>query len=147
VDSGSDLNAYAEVENQSGCCSPPRTEVAEGALPKQNTGCCSPAPAADSELHEDLSELLRRYDANDYAASVKVFAIKKQDVEIGSNAVETQAACCAPAAEGTTAASVTAENVSCGCETTPPAEGEDACCGAQAEAFGVEVKPGAAACC
>src|ERR1700761_1342041 len=38
VDSGSDLNAYAKVENQSGCCSP---AMAEGS-------CCSPAPGADS---------------------------------------------------------------------------------------------------
>jgi SAM-dependent methyltransferase len=67
VDSGADLNAYAKVENQSGCCSP---TMAEGS-------CCSPAPATDSAtLHEELTDLLSRYDVNAAAASVKVYAIK-----------------------------------------------------------------------
>ena len=140
VDSGSDLNAYAKVENQSGCCSP-RTEVDENTLRAQTTGCCSPAPAADdSELHEDLSELLRRYNVNDYAASVKVFAIKKQGVVTASKAIEAETSCCVPVADGKAAASVTVENVSCGCETTAPADGEGACCDIQAAKFGVEVR-------
>jgi SAM-dependent methyltransferase len=67
VDSGSDLNAYAKVENQAGCCSPPHTN---GSLPVISD-CCSPA-----DLHGALAELLRRYDVNDYAASVKVYAVK-----------------------------------------------------------------------
>jgi arsenite methyltransferase len=67
VDSGSDLNAYAKVENQSGCCSP---AMAEGS-------CCSPAAAPDTAtLHEELSELLSKYDVNAAAASVKVYAVK-----------------------------------------------------------------------
>jgi arsenite methyltransferase len=65
VDSGSDLNAYAQVENQSGCCSP---AMGDG-LPV--VSCCTPT------LHDNLAELLRRYDVNDYAASVKVFAVKR----------------------------------------------------------------------
>jgi arsenite methyltransferase len=64
VDSGSDLNAYAKVENQSGCCSP---AMGDG-LPV--VSCCTPT------LHDNLAELLKRYDVNDYAASVKVYAIK-----------------------------------------------------------------------
>jgi arsenite methyltransferase len=56
VDSGADLNAYAKVENQAGCCSPD-----------------APAPAS---LHEDLSKLLSEYDVNAAAASVKVYAVK-----------------------------------------------------------------------
>lgn len=64
VDSGKDLNAYAKVENQSGCCSP--------AMDVES--CCTPAPT--STLHEDLSELLKKYDVNEAAASVKVYAIK-----------------------------------------------------------------------
>src|SRR3984885_7893763 len=50
VDSGSDLNAYAKVENQSGCCSPAMAE----------SSCCSPVPDKDSPtLHAELSDLLR----------------------------------------------------------------------------------------
>jgi SAM-dependent methyltransferase len=144
VDSGSDLNAYTKVENQSGCCSP-QMEATANASPKLNTGCCSPATAADGDLHEDLSELLRRYDVNDYAASVKVFAIKKQDAQVGSRAVKAEAACCAPAAEITSTA--TADNAACGCESTPPLKGEAACCETQAAKFDVEVKTGGAVCC
>jgi arsenite methyltransferase len=82
VDSGADLNAYAKVENQSGCCSPSMEEVS----------CCSPAPATDqATFHDELSELLSKYDANAAAASVKVYAIKPQ-----SNTDTTSAPCCAP---------------------------------------------------
>lgn len=43
-----------------------------------DAGCCSVGPAAvvDEALHARLADLLRRYDVNDYAASVKVFAVK-----------------------------------------------------------------------
>jgi len=67
VESGSDLNAYAKVENQSGCCSP---AMSEGGLPMVSD-CCS-----STELHGELAELLKRYNVNDYAASVKVYAVK-----------------------------------------------------------------------
>ena len=127
IDSGSDLNAYAQVENQALCCPPPASlptsdlagaaccspttapaslpiaEVScctppsgspdrlasEGAccsspvtpataLAVVDDGCCSVGPAAvvDEALHARLADLLRRYDVNDYAASVKVFAVK-----------------------------------------------------------------------
>lgn len=81
VDSGSDLNAYAKVENQAGCCSPAMTQI-EGAsksLPPLDAACCAPVQAsdADTELHGDLAELLRRYNVNEYAASVRVFAVKQ----------------------------------------------------------------------
>jgi SAM-dependent methyltransferase len=67
VDSGADLNAYAKVENQSGCCSPTMDEGS----------CCSAAPATQSAtLHAELSDLLSKYDVNAAAASVKVYAIK-----------------------------------------------------------------------
>ena len=65
VDSGKDLNAYAKVENQSGCCSP----AMDGGA------CCTP-PTDASTLHEDLSELLNKYNVNEVAASVQVYAIK-----------------------------------------------------------------------
>jgi hypothetical protein len=35
--------------------------------------CCS---TGSSDLHERLSDLLARHDVNDYAASVKVYAVK-----------------------------------------------------------------------
>ena len=89
VDSGADLNAYAKVENQSDCCS----SVMDSTQPAASSGCCSTKPAAsglpvvaaesccgsstpDGTLHDRLRDLLTRYNVNDYAASVKVFAVK-----------------------------------------------------------------------
>ena len=80
VDSGADLNAYAKVENQSGCCSPAMdtTDRTSASNPLQvvESSCCTPAPAADTRLHDDLKTLLASYDINAAAASVKVYAIK-----------------------------------------------------------------------
>jgi SAM-dependent methyltransferase len=57
VDTGADLNAYAKVENQG--------------------GCCSPGMACDSnDLHREFMKLLSRFNVNDFAASVKVYAVK-----------------------------------------------------------------------
>lgn len=67
VESGSDLNAYAKVENQSGCCSP---AMSAGGLPIVSDCCSAP------NLHDELAELLRQYNVNDYAASVKAYAVK-----------------------------------------------------------------------
>ena len=89
-----DLNAYAQVDGQSACCSapsPPREEgPGEGARsPLSPDGrraggegdsldilpaaaCCSPSTA----VHSDLAELLRKYNVNHYAASVQVYAVK-----------------------------------------------------------------------
>lgn len=81
VDTGVDLNAYAKAENQSACC--PSPEPVSGGLtlldesPTDGGGCCStPTNTADQALHNRLADLLRRYDVNDYAASVRVYAIK-----------------------------------------------------------------------
>ncbi|HVJ81653.1 MAG TPA: arsenite methyltransferase [Planctomycetia bacterium] len=73
VDSGADLNAYALVDNQSGCCSPPM-DVANP-LAVVDAGCCAPATGS-SEVHERLAGLMDRYDLNEFAASVKVYAVK-----------------------------------------------------------------------
>jgi len=70
IDTGADLNSYAKVENQGGCCSPAST-----GLPVTETGCSSAQPEEDS-LHRRLLELLCRYNVNDFAASVRVFAVK-----------------------------------------------------------------------
>jgi len=78
IDSGSDLNAYAKIENQSACCAPAMTKISsEERLSSGAYSCCAPAPAkAEEGLFEKFTELLSRYNVNDYAASVKVFAIK-----------------------------------------------------------------------
>ncbi|HBI42307.1 MAG TPA: SAM-dependent methyltransferase [Planctomycetales bacterium] len=73
IDAGTDLNAYAKVENQSGCCSPAMAPV-NGLPVVTDFSCCGPTIEAD--LHSRLAELLRRYDVNEYAASVRVFAVK-----------------------------------------------------------------------
>jgi hypothetical protein len=49
-----DLNAYAQIEKESLCC-------------------CS---AASGESGRSLAALLARYNVNDYAASVQVYAVK-----------------------------------------------------------------------
>lgn len=69
VDSGADLNAYAKVENQSGCCSPAMATT-QDALPVVQQSCSAPT------LHDELSSLLSQFDVNQAAASVKVYALK-----------------------------------------------------------------------
>jgi SAM-dependent methyltransferase len=96
VDTGKDLNAYSKVENQAGCCAPvpavPATTASSASpcctpapsgsgvccTPNEDAepvtaGCCSPA---SNDVHGGLAELLRKYDVNDYAASVQVYAVK-----------------------------------------------------------------------
>jgi SAM-dependent methyltransferase len=65
VDTRRDLNAYSLVEGQSVCCAPSAT----------GPSCCGPEGATPG-VHEGLADLLRRYDVNEYAASVQVFAVK-----------------------------------------------------------------------
>jgi ubiquinone/menaquinone biosynthesis C-methylase UbiE len=72
IDTRKDLNAYAQVEGGPGCCSP---APASAALPLAE-GCCGTAAGASSELHGRLADLLARYDVNEFAASVQVFAVK-----------------------------------------------------------------------
>jgi SAM-dependent methyltransferase len=77
VDSGADLNAYAKVENQSGCCSPAMDSADDIAAPSYP--CCTTEPPA---LHQDLAHLLSQHDVNAAAASVRIFAIKPPDATI-----------------------------------------------------------------
>lgn len=109
VDTKKDLNAYSQVEGQSGCC----TAVTETPAPAASacctpapegssacctptadakpeavaSGCCTPAPAGSSAcctttapagqtVHGGLAELLTKYDVNEFAASVQVYAVK-----------------------------------------------------------------------
>ena len=91
VDSRADLNAYAKIEGQGGCCSP---AISSEQSAKQSSACCGPGQTAvalavsastccgarpvssQKSVHGGLSEVLERYDVNDYAASVKVYAVK-----------------------------------------------------------------------
>ena len=73
VDSGADLNAYAKVENQAGCCSPAMDSADPLAIVQE--ACCVPA-SNPATLHADLTSLLSTYDVNEAAASVKVYAVK-----------------------------------------------------------------------
>jgi ubiquinone/menaquinone biosynthesis C-methylase UbiE/protein-tyrosine-phosphatase len=70
IDTRADLNAYAKLDNQGECCSPPSRS-----LTVAETSCCS-TPASDADLHRRLADLLQRYNVNDFAASVRVFAVK-----------------------------------------------------------------------
>lgn len=115
IDSGADLNAYAQIDGQVGCCggemvtepepvsigaascctpapagssecctpSKPvavgescRTTEEKAQASDAGASCCSPAEPRTPELLTRLAELTRRYDINDFAASVKVFAVK-----------------------------------------------------------------------
>ena len=75
VPTGADLNAYAQVDGQAGCCSPamPAEPSSPLSLSIATTGCCS----ATSTVHEGLAELAERYDLNEYAASVQVYAVRE----------------------------------------------------------------------
>lgn len=86
VDSRADLNAYAKVENQSGCCSPSMSS--SNGMNALAESCCSAEPPASATLHQDLKDLLSQYDVNSAAASVKVYAVKPATVN--------QTACCGP---------------------------------------------------
>ena len=84
IDSGADLNAYAQADGQVGCCSTPMSDDRHQQPPAEksgsrltvvSTGCCN-SSAPIKPLHADIADVLRRYDVNAYAASVKVFAVK-----------------------------------------------------------------------
>jgi arsenite methyltransferase len=67
VDTKKDLNAYAKVSGQLGCCTPD---------PAGSSICCTTSAPADATVHSGLAELLKKHDVNEYAASVQVYAIK-----------------------------------------------------------------------
>jgi arsenite methyltransferase len=85
IDLGADLNAYRKVEGQSPGCVAVGSESAgspdQGLKIANATGCYSPeyCGSADDDtkyvIHRDLDEPLSHYNVNDYAVSVKVFAV------------------------------------------------------------------------
>ena len=86
VDSQTDLNAYGAVGKQSVCCSPAMDNTTSAPTPQKgnassglnvlDTGCCGITPATPASIHDDLATLAQKYNLNEYAASVKVFAVK-----------------------------------------------------------------------
>lgn len=67
IDAGKDLNAYTKVAGDEGCCSP---------APNSSGSCCGTTGEEAPDLHQGLAQLLTRFDVNEYAASVRVFAVK-----------------------------------------------------------------------
>jgi arsenite methyltransferase len=68
VDTKRDLNVYDKIDSRESSCS------TSTALPVATTSCC--APSTEPAKRNHLSELLSRYSINDYAASVRVYALK-----------------------------------------------------------------------
>ena len=86
VDTKSDLNTYAEAAKDGSLpvetyCSD-LTEAGSGQVDakaeKETSSCCcgSSEPAAIGEARDRLLALMQKYNINDYAASVKVYAVK-----------------------------------------------------------------------
>lgn len=73
MDTGVDLNAYAQAEND-GCCDGSGAN-AEPPIASSES-CCGGQVASSSDIHAELTDLFRRYDVNQFAASVRVFALK-----------------------------------------------------------------------
>ena len=73
IDTKKDLNAYAQVEGQSACCPPPmKSPVGTGLTVVSSESCCEPT----NVIHSELAELFTKYDVNEFAASVQVYAVK-----------------------------------------------------------------------
>jgi SAM-dependent methyltransferase len=68
IDTGSDLNVYTKAESQEDFSS------SSSELPVVASGCCSPGDSKTLKQH--FRDLLSRFNINDYAASVRVFAVK-----------------------------------------------------------------------
>jgi arsenite methyltransferase len=80
IDSGADLNAYAAVDGQSGCCSPSMESAPKPAANESSccTASCCQTDESSTAVHKGLTGVLTRYDINEFAASVKVFAVKPE---------------------------------------------------------------------
>jgi arsenite methyltransferase len=86
VPTGADLNVYKEASQGSSCCAPKAVEDQPSCCaPKPPSGCCggakprteaaSPSQTA-SGFHAELAGALAALDLNDYAAAVRIFAVK-----------------------------------------------------------------------
>ncbi len=88
TDSGADLNVYAVASDGAGCCG----SVAENGV-GSGDGCCDPGldldihsdsggdrninPTSTQSLHDNLASIMQSFDANAFAASVRVHALKQ----------------------------------------------------------------------
>ncbi len=74
ADSGSDLNSYKEG-GADGCCAPVVDNESQSA-------CCGAGPTDDvakkAAYHDHMADLMEDIDINEFAASVKIFAIKSE---------------------------------------------------------------------
>jgi arsenite methyltransferase len=66
VDTKRDLNIYSNVDNEQA------SQTTSASLPVASSSCCGSSQKKDGRL----SDLLSRYNVNDYAASVRVYAVK-----------------------------------------------------------------------
>ena len=73
IDTGSDLNAYAKAGNTA-CCASDQGDSELWVV--TNDGCCGGESTGVDDVHAQLADLLRRFDVNDFAASVGVLAVK-----------------------------------------------------------------------
>ena len=80
IDSGADFSVYAKVTGQSACCAPPMSGKKSVSLAVESEPCCGPSCCTPvkgtAAIHDDLVEILSRYNINEFAASVKVYAVK-----------------------------------------------------------------------
>ena len=79
VDSKADLNAYTLVDGQSACCPPPKEKLSLTVKDQSccGTSCCDSSTEAENvDVHDGLKSVMAQYNINEYAASVKVYAIK-----------------------------------------------------------------------
>ncbi len=72
IDTGSDLNAYAKAGNAVCCVSEGDSELSV----VTNDDCCGGESTGRDDVHAQLADLLRRFNVNDFAASVRVLAVK-----------------------------------------------------------------------
>jgi len=72
VDTKRDLNIYDKLDNQKS------NRAGSTSLPVANSSCCS-SPVKDKGF-DHLSDLLSQYNVNDYAASVRVYAVKPSNL-------------------------------------------------------------------
>jgi len=72
VDTKRDLNIYDKLDNQES------SHTSSASLAVVNSSCCS--SSVKDRGFDHLSDLLSRYNVNDYAASVRVYAVKPSNV-------------------------------------------------------------------
>lgn len=79
TDTGADLNAYAQAGlGGTSCCS---TLSDTAAIQPLASSCCGSSPESLSSLHEQMTEVLATFDANAFAASVRVHAVKGTSIQ------------------------------------------------------------------